>query len=101
MFHRRARKCRGMRFPDDRHRPDWWYCPVLVPTTMRPKDHRDLAVWQRANDLAILIHESVDELTLSNQIAYGSQLRRAAASVGANIAEGFARQHRAELIQFL
>jgi four helix bundle protein len=68
---------------------------------MRPRDHRDLVVWQRAIDLAILTHLVVDEFTIANQIAYGAQLRRAAASVAANIAEGAARDHLGELIQFL
>ena len=74
------------------------------PHTSKPmpnRDHRDLAVWQRAVDLAVLTHVIVDDFTLANRIAYGAQLRRAAVSIAANIAEGAARRYRAELIQHL
>jgi four helix bundle protein len=68
---------------------------------MQPRDHRDLVVWQRAIDLAVLTHLVGEEFTLANRIANAAQLRRSAASVAANIAEGAAREHLGELIQFL
>ena len=63
--------------------------------------HRDLRVWQRATDLAVATHRLVDEFTPASRYSYGAQLRRAAVSVAANIAEGAARHHRGELLQFL
>ena len=68
---------------------------------MRPRDHRDLVVWQRAVDLAVLTHLLTGQFTLENRIAYAAQLRRSASSVAANIAEGAARKHPKELMQFL
>ena len=68
---------------------------------MRPRDHRDLVVWQKAVDLAVLTHLIVAEFTIENRIAYAAQLRRSASSVAANIAEGAARKHPKELIQSL
>jgi four helix bundle protein len=68
---------------------------------MKPQDHRGLVVWQRAIELAILTHLVAEEFTVANRIAYAAQLRRSATSVAANIAEGAAREHLGELIQFL
>ena len=65
------------------------------------RDHRDLIVWQRAVDLAVLTHLVAAQFTLENRIAYAAQLRRSASSVAANIAEGAARKHPKELIQAL
>lgn len=70
---------------------------VFMPT----RDHRDLIVWQRAVDLAVLTHMITAQFTLENRIAYAAQVRRSASSVAANIAEGAARKHPKELIQSL
>jgi four helix bundle protein len=58
-------------------------------------------MWQRAVDLAVLTHLIVEQFPIASRIAYGSQLRRSAVSVAANIAEGAGRRHRRELVQFL
>ena len=68
---------------------------------MPARDHRDLIVWQRAVDLAVLTHMITAQFTAENRIAYAAQLRRSASSVAANIAEGAARRHPKELIQSL
>lgn len=68
---------------------------------MPPRDHRDLIVWQRAVDLAVWTHLVAGQFTLENRIAYAAQLRRSASAVAANIAEGAARKHPKERIQFL
>lgn len=64
------------------------------------KSYRDLTVWKKSIELA----KSVCRLTRSfpGHEVYGltSQMRRAAVSVPANIAEGHARQHRNEYRQF-
>ena len=67
-----------------------------------PLRHHTLVAWQRADDLFIAVHT----LTLRAYPAYerfelGSQTRRAAFSVAANIVEGCAREHRRERLQFL
>ena len=63
--------------------------------------HHNLVAWQRADDLFIEVHQ----LTLQQFPAYeryelGSQLRRAAYSVPANLVEGIAREHRRDQIRF-
>jgi four helix bundle protein len=63
--------------------------------------YRDLKVWQEA----MLIAERVYGLTAGfpKEEVYGmtSQIRRAAASVAANIAEGHGREHSGSFVQFL
>lgn len=68
---------------------------------MRPQHHEQLEVWQSSIELAIETHHLVATFGLENRIAYGDQLRRAAVSVAANIAEGAARRHRREYLQFV
>jgi four helix bundle protein len=64
-------------------------------------DYRDLEVWK----LAMAITQEVYRLTQNfpRDELYGltSQLRRAAVSIPANIAEGWGRRYTAEFIQFL
>ena len=67
-----------------------------------PLRHHSLVAWQRADDLFIKLHQ----LTLQSFPGYerfelGSQLRRAAYSVPANIVEGFARRYRRSRLHFL
>ena len=64
--------------------------------------HHSLVAWQRADDLFIKLHL----LTLKHfppfeKFELGSQLRRAAYSVPANIVEGFARRFRKARLNFL
>ncbi len=63
--------------------------------------YRELDVWQKAMDLVVACYEATGYFP--NREIYGltSQLRRAAVSVPANIAEGRGRQHTAEFIQHL
>jgi len=68
---------------------------------MVPRSHEDLKVWNRAMDLAEATHNTVETFSREHRFAYGDQFRRAAVSVAANIAEGAARQHRKEFLQFL
>ena len=62
---------------------------------------RELVVWQRAMDLAIEVHRLSKQLPSDERFGLTLQMRRAAASVSANIAEGRGRDHRAEYLRFL
>jgi four helix bundle protein len=54
--------------------------------------HHSLVAWQRADDLFITLHQlAVKGFPAYERFELGSQLRRAAYSVAANIVEGFAR----------
>ena len=65
------------------------------------KSFRDLIVWQKAHELVLQIYSL--SKTFPKEETYGltDQLRRAAVSVPANIAEGFNRNSQADKIKFL
>ncbi len=62
---------------------------------------RELEVWQKSMELVVACYEVSGNFP--NHEVYGltSQLRRAAVSIPANIAEGRGRQHTTEFIQHL
>jgi four helix bundle protein len=61
----------------------------------------DLRAWQCARELTTRIYRATSAGPLANDRALRDQLRRAAASIMANIAEGFERGRRSEFHQFL
>lgn len=65
------------------------------------KSYRDLRVWQLALDLAPEVYKLAQSLPKHEQYALADQMRRAAISVPANIAEGQARRHRREFLRYL
>jgi len=59
-------------------------------------------VWQRADDLFIELHAlTIQQWPRYETYELGSQTRRSAYSVAANIVEGSARDHVREWLQFL
>ena len=58
--------------------------------------YKDLDVWKRAVDLAVLADALSDDLLRQRKFAMADQLARAALSVPLNIAEGNGRVHTAE-----
>jgi four helix bundle protein len=62
---------------------------------------RDLIVWQRAYELTFELYRMTKKFPKEEMFGLTSQIRRAAASVPANIAEGYERNHRKEYLQFL
>ena len=66
-----------------------------------PLRHRSLVAWQRADDLFIEVHKlSLSSFPDFERYELGSQIRRAAYSVAANIVEGCEREHKKEKLQF-
>src|SRR5712692_5755165 len=65
------------------------------------KSFRDLEVWQRAHRVVLDVYRLTNPFPRSEQFGVVSQLRRAAFSIPANIAEGFGRRSTKELLQFL
>jgi four helix bundle protein len=66
-----------------------------------PKTHRDLVVWQKAMQLARRVYELTKAFPREELYGLTSQIRCAAVSVPANIAEGAARVGPKEFLQFL
>ena len=55
------------------------------------KSFEDLVVWQKAHQLVLAIYRVTRGFPLDERFGLSSQLRRAASSITANIAEGFRR----------
>jgi four helix bundle protein len=69
---------------------------------MRHLRHHNLAAWKHADELFFAVHRVIAErFPWSERYELSSQLRRAALSVPANIAEGFAYSTPGERRQFL
>jgi four helix bundle protein len=65
------------------------------------QDFRKLDVWRRSHAFAVQIYGISRQLPADERFGMCSQIRRAASSIPANIAEGCARRGKAELRQFL
>ena len=65
------------------------------------QDHRRLHAYQAARDLALEVYAVAAALPASERFDLARQLRRAAVSVGSNIAEGCGRATRKDLCGFL
>jgi four helix bundle protein len=65
------------------------------------RSHRDLIVWHKAMDMAVAVYELTQHFPKSETYGLTGQMRRAAASVPANIAEGHARGTAKDYAQFL
>ena len=66
-----------------------------------PLPHQNLVAWQRADDLYIEVHQlTLQRFPAHERYELGSQVRRAAYSVPANIVEGTARESARERIRF-
>lgn len=65
------------------------------------RSYRDLVVWQQAMQLAAMCYLKTRAFPRSEIYGMTSQIRRASASVPANIAEGNGRETTGSYIQFL
>ncbi len=63
--------------------------------------YQDLVIWQRAIELVPVVYATVKCFPKHEQFAMSDQMRRAVVSIAANIAEGQARQHQKEFLQYL
>ena len=74
--------------------------PVPAATPPRVRDFTDLEVWQLARELRRYAYTTAGQFPADERFGLAQQLRRAATSVTANIAEGFGRYSYQENIQF-
>ena len=67
----------------------------------RPRDYRDLLIWQKGMALAKQIYMLTQPFPDTEKFGLMTQMRRAAVSVPSNIAEGQAHNTTGEFVQFL
>jgi len=65
------------------------------------RDFRTLKVWHKAHQLVLDVYRATTDFPRSEVYGLTGQLRRASASIPANIAEGCGRASDAELARFL
>ena len=64
------------------------------------EDFRDLIVWQKSHQLALEIYRITKSLPDEEKFGLVSQMRRAAVSIAANIAEVFKKRSQKDKINF-
>jgi four helix bundle protein len=74
---------------------------ALTVSAVKINRFSDLMVWQKAHELTLATYKLTEKFPRSEQFGIVSQLRRSAASVSANIAEGFGRRTTKELLRCL
>jgi len=65
------------------------------------RDFRELKVWEKAHRLTLQVYRITKDFPSDEQFGLTVQLRRAAASVPTNIAEGCGRDSERELARFM
>lgn len=64
-------------------------------------DFRKCKAWQKADDLALAVYVATNRFPKDEVYGLTSQMRRAAVSVAANIAEGSGRESTKDYLRFL
>lgn len=64
------------------------------------KNFTDLDAWKEAHKLTILIYKITKDFPKEEMFGLTSQIRRAAVSIESNMAEGFARFHYKDRLNF-
>ncbi|WP_406858081.1 four helix bundle protein [Alsobacter sp. KACC 23698] len=65
------------------------------------RSYKDLDVWQASMSLAVSVYRFTGAFPRDELFGLTSQMRRASASIPANIAEGYGRAQRRSFAQFL
>ncbi len=65
------------------------------------RDYRKMQVWEKAHQFTLRLYQITACFPKEEMYGLTSQIRRAAASIPANIAEGAGRETQAELVHFL
>ena len=75
---------------------------IQKPEARRPaRSFEDLIVWQKAHAFVLIVYRFSENLPKSEVYGLTSQLRRAAVSIPANIAEGFKKRGRPDKVRFM
>ena len=64
-------------------------------------DYRKLTVWQKSRELVVSVYRATGNFPSREMFGLTSQIRRAATSIPANIAEGSGRGSNTDFVRFL
>jgi len=65
------------------------------------RSFRDLLVWRKAHEFVLAVYQFTDPFPRREIFGLAHQMRRAAVSIPANIAEGFAKRSKPDKVRFL
>lgn len=68
---------------------------------MKLKRYSELIAWQKSKELAVLAYSMTNDYPKAEKFGITSQIRRAAVSISANIAEGYGRRTLKDYVRFL
>ncbi len=67
----------------------------------KARTFRDLIVWRKAHEFVLAVYRFTATFPKYETYALAVQMRRAATSIAANIAEGFRKRGRADKVRFM
>jgi len=73
----------------------------MPPNLLPAKCLKDLIVWQKAHKLVLEVYKTTTAFPRHEAYGLSSQMRRAAVSIAANIAEGFRKRGKGDKARFL
>src|SRR5271170_1448118 len=65
------------------------------------EDFKDLKVWAKAHEITLVVYQRTRDFPKEEVYGLTGQIRRASASIGANIAEGCGRRSDPEMRRFV
>ena len=74
---------------------------MAAPSRLAAKTFRDLLVWRKAHQFVLAIYPFTSAFAKHETYGLSQQMRPAAVSIPANIAEGFRRRGKADKVRFL
>ena len=74
---------------------------LMVEERPAARTFRDLVVWQKAHQFVLAVYDFTATFPKSETYGLSVQMRKAAVSIPANIAEGFRRRGKADKVRFL
>src|SRR5262249_32620047 len=75
--------------------------PVMPTERPAARSFRDLLVWQKAHEFVLAVYRLTESFPDREKFGLSHQMRRAAVSIPANIAEGFGKRSQPEKARFL
>lgn len=74
---------------------------MIIPERPRARTFCDLIVWQKAHNFVLDTYKYTAQFPKQETYGLAMQMRRAAVSIPANIAEGFRKRGRADKVRFM